>query len=76
MPNVPFININGMYQVVIYMAKDHITNCMNHVTTNIEGRVKTWFAWKLWKHVRCLINHKGIRALVKWFMNGILANVP
>jgi hypothetical protein len=44
---MPWISIDNLNQLITNTAKTFVTNCQNHVTTNIERRLKAWIKHKL-----------------------------
>jgi hypothetical protein len=45
--NLPWTDVANLGQIMSSTARMYVTNCQNHVTTNLEHRLKTWIKHKL-----------------------------
>ena len=59
-------NKKSLGQLLSSAARQYVTNCQNHITTNLDNRLKRWIKYKLFKihqfplpkkHINTIINH-------------------
>jgi hypothetical protein len=69
-------NKKSLGQLLSSAARQYVTNCQNHITTNLETRLKRWIKYKLFKIHQFPLPKKHINSIINHFITNLKNRDP
>jgi len=69
-------NKKSLGQLLSSAARQYITNCQNHITTNLDRRLKKWIKYKLFKIHQFPLPKKHINSIINHFITNLKNRDP
>ena len=69
-------NKKRLGQLLSSAARQYVTNCQNHITTNLNNRLKKWIKYKLFKIHQFPLPKKHINSIINHFITNLKNRDP